>query len=81
MPLADTDCVEPRKTPRIHQVPPGLPLPSQREYFSANTIVFDVPSEKVAASEARPSQTVSILALLGAVLRLANPPKTRKFPA
>src|SRR5205823_6070110 len=32
VPVVDTDCVEPRNTPRIHQLPPGLPVPSQRAY-------------------------------------------------
>ena len=56
--------------PRIHQVPPRLP-PSQREYFSAKTIVFDVPSAKPEEIVVLPSQS----------LKSARLPKTMKLPA
>src|SRR5262249_53900576 len=49
----------PSKTPRIHHVPERPPGPSQRAYFSAKTIVFEVPSGKERGSLASPSQTVS----------------------
>jgi hypothetical protein len=52
---------EPCSTPRIHQVPPP-PAPLQEAKFSANRIVFDVPSWKVLAKLAWPSQRVAPLA-------------------
>jgi hypothetical protein len=55
-------------------VPPGLPVPLQRAYFSAIRMVFEVPSEKVASIRAWPSQFQLLLTLL-------MPPKTRKLPA
>src|SRR5438874_12640284 len=73
------------KTPRIHQLPPGTPVPSQREYFSAIMMVLEVPSG-IAAKLALPSQTVAKLptggfAIIGIRLTLLAPPKTTKFPA
>src|SRR5262249_34349095 len=68
-------------TPRTPHHPPGLPVPLQRAYFSANTIVFDVPSTKVAGMRAWPSKAGSSSAQLLLLGTLLWSPKTWKFPA
>src|SRR5262249_39945659 len=71
----------PWKTPRIHQVPPGLPEPLQRAYFSANRIVLEVPSGMPAGMRHAPSHSVAPFARVGAVVAFRVPPKAGKLPA